>query len=108
MHADRTQQRLLLLLAVLLIAAGAAGGAASIGAFGTDASHTTLNENPSGHFFGAQSLTGSGPSPRWPRQSLCCSHFAGCSHCCFPPTAPATCLPPEQLPRAGPPSRPGH
>ena len=45
MHADRTNRVILLLLAVLLIAVGAGAGAASIGAYGTDVSHSTLNEN---------------------------------------------------------------
>ncbi len=55
MHADRTNRVILLLLAVLLIAVGAGAGAASIGAYGTDVSHSTLNENSVWAFFGAQS-----------------------------------------------------
>jgi hypothetical protein len=55
MHADRANRVILVLLAVLMIAVGGAAGAASIGAYGTDERHSTLNENPVWAFFGAQS-----------------------------------------------------
>lgn len=54
MHADRTNRVLLLLLAVLMIAAGGGAFAASIGAYGTGTTHSTLMDNPAGRFFGAQ------------------------------------------------------
>jgi hypothetical protein len=53
-HADRTNRVLLLLLAVLMIAAGGGAFAASIGAYGTGTTHSTLMDNPAGRFFGAQ------------------------------------------------------
>jgi hypothetical protein len=56
MHADRSNRVLLLLFAILLIAAGAAGGAASVGAFGTAAPHTSLTDNRVSSYIGAQSL----------------------------------------------------
>ena len=52
MHADRTNRTVLVLLAVLMIAAGAAAGAASLGAFGSFTQHSTLLDNPTGHFVG--------------------------------------------------------
>ena len=53
MHADRTNRTVLVLLAVLMIAAGGAAGAASLGAFGSFTQHSTLLDNPTGHFAGA-------------------------------------------------------
>jgi hypothetical protein len=52
MHADRTNRTVLIVLALLLIAAGGAALAASLGVFGSFTQHSTLLDNPTGHFVG--------------------------------------------------------
>ena len=54
MHADRTNRFMLLVLALVLLAAGLVAGAASIGLFGSYTRHSTLPDNPTGHWIGAQ------------------------------------------------------
>jgi len=53
MHADRTNRTLLIVLALLMLGAGLAAGAASLGGFGTATKNSTLMDNPTGHYFGA-------------------------------------------------------
>jgi hypothetical protein len=53
MHAERTNRVMLLLTAVIFIAAGLGAGAASLGAFGSVTQHSSLIDNPVGHFIGA-------------------------------------------------------
>lgn len=53
MHADRTNRTVLIVLAAALIAAGGAALAASLGVFGSFTQHSTLLDNPTGHFVSA-------------------------------------------------------
>jgi hypothetical protein len=56
MHADRTNRVMLIVFALLLIAVGLDAGAASIGGYGTATKHSTLMDNPTGRYFGAQGV----------------------------------------------------
>jgi hypothetical protein len=56
MHADRTNRTMMIVLAVLLIAVGLDAGAASIGVYGSGTEHSTLMDNPTGRYFGAQGV----------------------------------------------------
>ena len=56
MHADRTNRVMLIVFALLLIAGGLDAGAASIGGYGTATKNSTLMDNPTGRYFGAQGV----------------------------------------------------
>jgi hypothetical protein len=56
MHAERTNRIMLIVLALLLLAIGLDAGAASIGVYGTGTEHSTLMDNPTGRYFGAQGV----------------------------------------------------